>query len=108
MQIINPNKGEKFMKRLVILLLLCIGTHASAEVENINVCGTHLVSMDAMHFMDVQAGSLQNGLHKIFATNQRTAKLLASMENNKDYCVVGGFNFSRPNEGMSLIAIQRQ
>ncbi len=95
------------MKRLFILLLVCIGTRAYADVENIIVCGIHRISTDARHFIDVQTGSLQNGLHKIFATNQRTAKLLYSLENNKYYCLVGGFNYSWPDEGISLNAIEQ-
>ncbi len=96
------------MKKLIVPLLVSIGMHAYGEVENINVCGIHQISTDTRHFINVQAGSLQNGLHKIFATNQRTAKMLYSMENNKYYCFVGGFNYSRPDEGLSLIAIQQQ
>ena len=94
------------MKKFIVVVLMCLGTQAYAEVEKVNVCGIHQISIDGRHFLNVYAGNLQNGLYKLFASNQRAAILLNTMKPNSNYCVIVGFNFDRPNEWISLISIQ--
>ena len=85
---------------------MCLATQAYAEVEKVNVCGTHQISINGRHFLNVYAGDLQNGLYTLFASNQRAAILLNTMKPNNNYCVLVGFNFNRPDQWISLITIK--
>ena len=94
------------MKTMSLLVLFFFGFSAHANVIEVTVCGTHKIAADESHSIEVRSCDLDPARYDLFATNQVTARLLESMLNNQDYCLVGGFNPTRSDEGISLISLK--
>lgn len=89
----------------VMFFVLMFGLNAHANVSDVKVCGTHTITART-HYIEVSTGDLEAGKYELFAANPFSASLLGSLENQKQYCIVGGFNTSRPDEGINLISVQ--
>lgn len=94
------------MKGLIVSILFFWGAASQARIIELDICGRHKVAPDYRHYIIVKDSMVPSGTYQLFATFERAARQLDALIDNHNYCVVGGINTEKPQEGISLIGVR--